>query len=101
MNAGESQGHEWRGWISPLKLTLLAINAVCFGALVVLLILSQPSGPLVGITIATGLSFAAGLTGAILASRKEAGRAAPASTSGKSPEPAARATDQERGQPPG
>jgi hypothetical protein len=81
MNACEKKNTEWRNWISPLKLTLLAINAVCFGAFIVLLIVGKPSGPLVGITIATGLSLGAGLTGAIVASRKELGRPADASTS--------------------
>jgi hypothetical protein len=71
MNAREKRDAGWRNWLSPLRLTLLSINAVCFGALIVLLILGKPSGPLVVITIATGLSFGAGLTGALVAARKE------------------------------
>lgn len=60
----------WRGWLSPLKLTLLAINAVCFGACIVLLAVGSASGPLLGLTIATGLCLTAGLVGALVASRR-------------------------------
>ena len=55
-------------YLSPLMLSILAANAVCFGACVVMLILSRGSGPLALLTIGTGLSFAAGLTGAIVTS---------------------------------
>jgi hypothetical protein len=60
----------WRKWLSPLELTLLVINAVCFGGLVVLLALGSGNGPLVLLTIATGLSLTAGLIGALVASRR-------------------------------
>jgi hypothetical protein len=79
MNATEKQHTTWQDWISPLRITLLAINAVCFGACVVLLLVGTPSGPLLVLTIATGLSFAAGLTGAIVASRKGSSRPVDAS----------------------
>lgn len=63
-----------RQWISPLRLTLLAVNAVCFGACLVLLALATVSGALIVLTIGTGLSFGAGLAGAIGAARKIATR---------------------------
>jgi len=72
MNTTEKQHSDWRGYLSPLKITLLAINAVCFGACIVLLAFGAGSGPLVVLTIGTGLSFGAGLTGAIVAARKNA-----------------------------
>lgn len=56
-------------WLSPLRITLLAINAVCFGAFLVLLAVGTASGPVVVLTIATGLSFGAGLAGALIAAR--------------------------------
>ncbi len=64
------KNHEdcWREYLSPLKLGLLAVNGVCFGALVVLLALGKGSGEVVFLTIATGLSFGALVTGAIIAS---------------------------------
>lgn len=56
-----------RQWLSPLRLSLLAINAVCFGACLVLLAIGTASGPLVLLTIGTGLSLGAGLAGALVA----------------------------------
>ena len=67
--AGKSDS-SWSEWLSPLKITLLVINAVCFGACIVLLAVGRGSGPLILLTIATGLSLGAGLTGAILALRQ-------------------------------
>ncbi len=72
MNTTEKQNRDWREYLSPLKITLLAINAVCFGVGVVLLALGAGSGPLILLTIGTGLTFVAGLTGAIVALRKHA-----------------------------
>jgi len=60
----------WRDFLSPLKLSLLVINAVCFGGTVVLLAMGREGGPLVLLTVATGLSLAAGATGAIVAARR-------------------------------
>ena len=60
----------WREYLSPLKLTLLATNAVCFGACVVLLVSGADSVPMVVLSFGTGLSFLAGLAGAIIAARK-------------------------------
>jgi len=57
----------WLGWLSPIKLILLAINAVCFGGCLVILAAGNVSGPLVLLTIGTGLSLFAGLTGALIA----------------------------------
>ena len=70
MKTTEKQISEWREYLSPLKIALLAINAVCFGACVVLLVSGAESGPLVLLTVGTGLSFLAGLAGAIIAARK-------------------------------
>ena len=60
----------WREYLSPLKLTLLAVNGVCFGALIVLLALGRNAGEIVVLTIGTGLSFGALVAGAIIASRR-------------------------------
>ena len=57
----------WREYLSPWKLTLLAINAVCFGACITLSAVGA-GNPL--LTIGTGLAFGAGLTGAIVAARQ-------------------------------
>jgi hypothetical protein len=57
-------------WISPLRITLLVINAVCFGGCLVLLAVGIATGLLVLLTISTGLSFGAGLAGAVIASRR-------------------------------
>ena len=72
MNMTEKQHSAWRENLSPLKITLLAINAVCFGGCIVLLAVGAGGDPLVFLTIGTGLSVGAGLTGAIVASRKHA-----------------------------
>ena len=74
MNTPETEGTAWPHWISPRKTILLAINAVCFGGCLVLLAIGTTSGPLVLLTIGTGLLFLAGLTGAIVASRKSLAR---------------------------
>jgi hypothetical protein len=77
MNMTEKQHSGWREYLSPLKITLLAINAVCFGGYIVLLAFGAGGGPLVLLTIGTGLSLGAGLTGAIVAARKNAARRQP------------------------
>ncbi len=66
------KSHEdcWREYLSPLKLALLAVNGVCFGGLIVLLALGKVSGEVVFLTIATGLSFGALVTGAMIAARR-------------------------------
>jgi hypothetical protein len=61
----------WQQWISPLRITLLMINAFCFGGLIVLLALGGGSGSTVVLTIGVGLMLFAGLTGAIVASRRD------------------------------
>lgn len=70
MDTHEKSNPSWHEWLSPLKIILLAINAVCFGGCIVLVAVGRGGGPLILLTIATGLSFGAGLTGAILASRQ-------------------------------
>ena len=68
--AKENRRDRWCDWLSPLKLTLLAINAVCFGGCLVLLAAGKADGPLVLLTVAVGLMLLAGLTGALIASRR-------------------------------
>jgi heme A synthase len=68
--ANDSSEKSWRVYLSPLRLSLLIVNAVCFGGLLVVLALGTPSGPLVVLTIATGLSLSAGFAGALVASRR-------------------------------
>jgi hypothetical protein len=70
MNADDKQNSGLREYLTPLKLTLTTINAVCFGACLVLLVSGKGGTPLVFLAIGTGLSFVAGLVGAIIASRK-------------------------------
>ena len=70
MNTTAKQHSEWRTYLSPWKITLLAINGVCFGACVALLASGSERGPLVLLTVGTGLSFFSGLVGAILAARQ-------------------------------
>jgi len=60
----------WRANLSPLKLSLLAVNAFSFGSFLVFLALGESSGCLVGMTVATGLMFFAGLGGVLVASRR-------------------------------
>jgi hypothetical protein len=74
MDTNGKSNPSWREWLSPLKITLLAINAVCLGGCIVLLAVGRGGGPLILLTIATGLSFGAGLTGAIMASRQDHNR---------------------------
>jgi len=78
MTTAEKREASWREYLSPLKLTLLAVNGVCFGALLVLLTLGAGSGPVVLLTIGTGLSFGVLVVGAIIASRRVTGKKNPA-----------------------
>ena len=57
-------------YLSPLMLTVLMANAVCFGAALVLLLTRKQGGPVVLLAIATGMQVFAGGTGAIRASRR-------------------------------
>lgn len=70
MKSADPQNACWSVDLSPLKLTLLAINGVCFGGLLVLLIIGSPSGAAVLLTLGTGLSFLSLATGATVASRR-------------------------------
>ena len=63
-------------WLSPLRVTLLVINAVCFGACLVLLAAGKGGGPVVLLTIGTGLMLFAGVTGALIACRRTRSRRA-------------------------
>jgi hypothetical protein len=60
----------WRANLSPLKLSLLVVNAVCFGGFLVFLASGKSSGSIVVMTVATGLMLFAGLAGALMASRR-------------------------------
>ncbi len=68
--AAETDPGGWSDWLSPVRLTLITINAVCFGGCLVLLALGRASGPLVLLTVAVGLSVFAGTAGAIVACRR-------------------------------
>ncbi|HIG26772.1 MAG TPA: hypothetical protein EYQ50_02850 [Verrucomicrobiales bacterium] len=57
--------------LSPQKLISLGINGVCFGGCIVLLAIGKTNGPLVLLTIGTGLSFVSLLTSALLFSRAQ------------------------------
>ena len=57
-------------WLSPLRLSLLVVNAVCFGGCLVLLAVGHVSGSLVLLAVGVGLSVFAGTTGAIMASHR-------------------------------
>ncbi|MCL5742635.1 MAG: hypothetical protein M1541_01720 [Acidobacteria bacterium] len=70
MTTTEQREAGWREYLSPLRLTLLAVNGVCFGGSLVLLALGNASGPVIVLTIGTGLSFGALVAGAITASRR-------------------------------
>jgi hypothetical protein len=72
MKTSEPPAGRWREYRSPLKIVLLAINGLCFGACLVLLTTSTPNNALVFLTVGTGLMFGAGLTGALIASRHAA-----------------------------
>ena len=70
MNTSANQKSVWRSYLSPFKIALLAVNGVCFGACVVLLVSGADNVALVFLTIGTGLGLLSGLVGAIIASRK-------------------------------
>ena len=63
----KKQHSGWRVYLSPLRITLLVINVVCFGGCIVLLTFGTVTGPLLLLTVGTGLSSGAGLTGVIVA----------------------------------
>jgi O-antigen ligase len=60
----------WCDWLSPLRLTLLAVNSVCFGGCLVLLATGKAKGSTVFLTVAVGMMFASGLIGALVASHR-------------------------------
>ena len=70
MTMPKKQDLSFSDGVSPLRLSLLAINAVCLGACMVLLTIRSANGPLVLLTIGVGLSFGTGFVGAMAASRK-------------------------------
>ena len=70
MDTTSKSNSSWSEWLSPLKITLLVVYAICFGGCIVLLAVGRGGGPLILLTIATGLSLGAGLIGAILALRQ-------------------------------
>lgn len=58
---------EWAHFLSPIWLILVAVNAFCFGGLLVLLATGRGGGSVL-LTISTGVLFCTGLTGALIAS---------------------------------
>lgn len=54
-------------YLSPFHLSLLAINGICFGGCLVLLAVKGVSGPLILLTIASGLLFLGEFSGTFLA----------------------------------
>lgn len=68
--ASPGEQSSWREYATPTQLTLLTVNAVCFGGCVAFLAVGRSSGPLLLLTIGTGLSMSVGLTGALLAARQ-------------------------------
>jgi hypothetical protein len=56
---------------SPARLGILVVNAVCFGACITLLGTGASGGPLILLTIGTGLTFFSYLSGALIASRNK------------------------------
>ena len=58
-------------WLSPLQVTLLAINALCFGACLVLLVAGRGDGEVVLLTVSTGLMLFAGWAGAVICARQK------------------------------
>jgi hypothetical protein len=74
MNTPAMSDTSWRDGMSSVRVTLRAIKAVCFGGCVVLRAGETARGPLVLLTVGTGLSLAAGLAGTMAASRKQSSR---------------------------
>ena len=56
-------------YLSPLRLSLLVVNGICFGGFVMLILLGKSNVFLIVMTASTGLMLFAGLAGALLASR--------------------------------
>ncbi len=65
MNQNQKADDSWQGFLSPFKLTILAINLICFGASVVLFVFSRGH---ILLLIGTGLYSLGGSIGAIVAS---------------------------------
>ena len=57
-------------WRSPLKLTLLVSNSICFGGLLVLLVTGRTDGPIMFLTFSVGLMVIAGFAGAFNEARQ-------------------------------
>lgn len=69
MKRTEGSNCHFSEYLSPLKLTLLALNGISFGGLLVLVLLGRATPPVVFLTISTGVSLTALLIGTLLASR--------------------------------
>lgn len=63
-------GQSWREYLSPFKLTLLAINWISFCGSIALLALGQAKVSLVILLVGSGIYCVAGLAGVIIAVRK-------------------------------
>jgi hypothetical protein len=66
----EKADKSWREYISPLRMTMLAINWICFCVCIVLVVNWKNEGLLLLLLIGTGLCFIGGLIGAIIGARK-------------------------------
>jgi hypothetical protein len=62
MNTTEKEESERREYPSPIGITLLVVNAICFGGFVALLAVGARGVPVVLLTIGTGMSLSVGLT---------------------------------------
>lgn len=72
MMTTETRRRSSTGSLSPLRLTLLVVKAICFGGLLVLLALGKSGGPVILLTVGVGLSVFGGVAGAIGTSRRMA-----------------------------
>ena len=64
--------------LSPFRVILLVVNALCFGACLVFLALGEGDVTLVLLAVGTGLALAGGLAGAYVACRVGAKQKPPA-----------------------
>lgn len=61
----------WQEETPSLRVILLTINTFCFGCCLVLLMAGAMSGPLILLTVGTGLCAGAGLAGVLMNLRQE------------------------------
>ena len=66
MNTTEKQRYQREPYLSPFKVTLPALNAACLGVCIVLWAVGDGDGPLVLLTIGSGLTVGAGSVGTVV-----------------------------------